>query len=107
MALTYTYADGYLAPLVTPAREQKAIDDVQLLGTLPEAWVQRLVVLRAYVITCLESQKAPDDLFAAKLITYRKEYSDVLAQARAAQAAAGGSSAAGGWSFFTVPLERG
>ena len=102
--MSYTYADSYLAPLVTPGREDRAVADVSDLGALPAAWVARLVVLRVYVLTCQECQKAPDDTFSAKLSTYRKEYADTLAQARAAQAAQ--ASPGGGGSFFSVPLER-
>jgi len=105
MPAPHPYADGYLTPLITPGREDRAVEDVAMLGALPEAWVDRLIVLRAYVITCQECQKAPDDTFAAKLATYRKEYADALAQARAAQAAT--ATPTGGWSFFSVPLERG
>lgn len=104
----YPYADGYLAPLVTKAREDQAISDVAELGTLPALWVERLTVLRAYIITCLECQKSPDDTFAAKLGSYRKEYGDQLVRARAAQqavdAAAGSGSASS--SPYTVSLER-
>lgn len=107
MPLTHYYADAYLAPLVTEDREARATADVAELGTLPAAWVTRLVVARAYVLTCLESQRAADDTFSAKLAAYRKEWDSALAQARAAQAAA--AAAAGGTgsgSFYSVPLER-
>jgi hypothetical protein len=106
MPLINTYADAYLAPLVTVEREARAIADVADLGTLPAIWVQRLVILRAYVITCLESQKSPDDLFAAKLAAYRREFEDALKQARIAQSAAAGGTSSSGGSFFTVDLER-
>lgn len=84
MAVTLTYADAYLASLVTEAREQRAFDDVDALGTFATAWRNKLAVIRAYIITCLESQSDPDDLFSAKLAAYRREWSDTLAQARAA-----------------------
>jgi hypothetical protein len=107
MPLAYSYPDAYLQPLVTQAREDAAAADVAQLGTLPTHWVARLVVLRAYVITCLESQKAPDDLFSAKLAAYRKEYDAALAQGRAAQMAVNAAAAPGGAaSPFTVSLER-
>ena len=73
--------------LVTQARETQAISDVAALGVLPVAWLTRLVILRAYIITCLESGRAPDDTFASKLAGYRKEWPDILAQTRIAQAA--------------------
>ena len=105
---TYTYADAYLAPLISKSLETRAVADVADLGTLPASWVQRLVVLRAYVITCLECNKAPDDTFAAKLSAYRKEYADQLARARAAQDAVNATAGTGSPSSspFTVSLER-
>lgn len=107
MPLTYTYADGYLAALVTEARETQAASDVAALGTLPAAWVQRLVILRAYLITCMECQKAPDDTFGAKLAAYRKEWEPTLAQARSAQAVIDtAADTSTGYSPFSIPLER-
>ena len=110
MPLRYPYADAYLAPLVTMAREDQSAADVAMLGTLPAAWVQRLTVLRAYVITCTESMKSADDVFSAKLAAYRKDYAEAIPQARAAQQAAdaaAGVPSKGGGSVFTVSLERG
>ena len=110
MPLRYPYADAYLAPLVTQAREDQANDDVALLGTFPAGWVQRLVVLRSYVITCQESMRQEGDLFTQKLAAYRKDYADALVQAKAAQEAIDAASATpptGGGSFFTVDLQRG
>lgn len=109
--LANTYADQYLCRLVTPDIEARAAAHVASLGTFPPAHVAALQVLRAYVITCLESMKTPEDLFSAKLAAYRKEYDAALSQARTAQAAAdavGGEGAvlAGGSSFFTVELVR-
>jgi hypothetical protein len=107
MTLVHYYPDAYLGPLITDAREAQATSDVADLGTLPASWVARLVVLRAYVIACLESQRAPDDTFAAKLSAYRKEYEVVLSQARAAQASIeAAASTAGAGSIFTVELFR-
>lgn len=51
MALTYTYLDPYLAPLVTEAREDRALADVQTYRTdYPADWLERLTRLRAYVV---------------------------------------------------------
>ncbi|HOU64454.1 MAG TPA: hypothetical protein PK861_00280 [Thermomonas sp.] len=111
MALQHAYLDGYLSTLVNEAREAQAISDVDVFGTLPAAWVTRLVILRAYVITCLECQKAPDDTFAAKLSAYRKEFEQVLVLARQAQTAVDAANtasapqgASGG--YFTVEIHR-
>lgn len=113
MALTYTYPDAYLQPLVTEAREARAIADVagqfETTTALPAFWKQRMVILRAYVITCQESQRAPDDLFTAKLKTYSAEWDKAVPAAivaRDAAAAGSGGSAVGGASFVTVSLER-
>lgn len=115
MALTYFYPDAYLHPLVTEAREQRAAADVvgqfESTTTLPTFWKQRLVILRAYIITCQDCQKAPDDLFASKLKTYSSEFDKSATAAITARdtAAAGGTigGSVGGASFFTVGLERG
>lgn len=104
---TYLYSDAYLAPLVTQDRESRAIADIAAYGTFPADWTERLVRLRAYVIVCLESAKAPDDLFTAKLSAYRKEFDQALPLARAAQdavnAAAGTTTSS---SLISIPLER-
>ncbi len=108
MALDLTYTDAYLAPLVTEAREDAAQEFVAGLGTFPADWVDRLVRVRAYIVTCQESMKAPDDTFAAKLKAYASEFSLLLPQARAAQDAvdAAAGTATGPGSMFTVALVR-
>jgi hypothetical protein len=60
-------------------------------------------VLRAYIITCLESQADADDLFAQKLKHYQREFDRVLALAKAATQDPEGRPL----SVFSVPLERG
>lgn len=104
MALQYPYYDAYLAPLVTQERETRAIAEVAAIGTFPDTWTERLVRLRAYCIVCAESQKAPDDLFTAKLKTYSKEFADALPLAKAAQDALTSDSGLG--VFASIPLER-
>lgn len=104
MALTNPYHDAYLAPLITQDRETRAAAEVAQLGAFTDAWAQRLTVLRAYVLTCIESQKASDDLFAAKLAAYRKEFDAVLPSARAALAAANPQAGAG--SAISLVIER-
>ena len=84
MPLAHTYFDAYLKNHVTEERETRAATDVADLGAFATEWVARLVVLRAYIIACLECQAQPDDLFAQKLKHYRGEFDSVLGQARAA-----------------------
>jgi hypothetical protein len=104
MPTVYAYTDPYLAPLVTQEREARAIDDVANYGAFPAEYTERLVRLRAYVLTCQESQRAPDDLFSAKLTMYGKEFRELMPLARAAQDAA--TSETGTGSVFSIPLER-
>ena len=104
------YADAYLAPHVTLSREDAATTYVSDLGTLPAAWVARLVTLRTYVVTCIECQRTADDLFASKLAAYRKDFDSALTLARGAQTAllaADGKPPTGGGGFFSVDLQRG
>ena len=106
---THTYNDGYVASYVTADREDRAMIEVAQLGTLPSAWVDRLTILRAYILTCIECSKTPDDTWTAKLSAYRKEYDAALPQARTAQAVidAQSKTLTGGASIFTCDLQRG
>lgn len=109
MALTYTYPDAYLARFCVEERELRAIDDVALLAasagvTFDADWTERLVILKTYILACLENQADGEDLFTHKLKTYRDELSTQLPRAvTAAQAAAGTIS---GFSMLSIPLER-
>ena len=83
MAITYT--DEYLASEVTPSREARATADVDAVMTFPEAWRNRLIELRTYIVTCQECmQGTTDDLFYAKLKAYRDEYESAMVTAKAA-----------------------
>lgn len=102
---TPTFADAYLSHHITPERIDRATAEVAALGTLPEPWPARLLLLRAYIITALECQAQPDDLFAHKLKHYRQEWDAALVQARAA-ASAGSSGGGGSAVLFAIGLER-
>lgn len=79
-----TYYDAYLSPLVTQDYEDRAEVDIDAIGTFAAAWRDKLIVLRAYILICLESMAAADDLFTAKLAQYRKEFDATLGKAKAA-----------------------
>lgn len=104
---TYTYPDAYLAKFCTDAREARAIEDVGLMAgsaTLSAEWTERLVIVQCYILACLENQADAEDLFTAKLKTYRGQLDALLPQAlRAAAETANTVSPVG---FFSVPLER-
>jgi hypothetical protein len=80
------YFDGYLAPLIdkTPEFETRAVADVAELGTFPDPWPDKLAVLRAYILVCLENSASADDVFVLKLKQYQKEFDFTLRQAQAA-----------------------
>jgi hypothetical protein len=109
MALAYTYSDAYVAAKITTDREARAIAEVAQLGTLPDTWVKRLGIIRAYIITCLECASAPDDMWTTKLSAYRKEFDTALPQARGAQSLVESASATTDTTSrsFTCDLLRG
>lgn len=100
---TLTYPDAYLAKFCTTDREARAFADVDNLGTFATEWRNRLTVLRCYILACLENQSDTEDLFTAKLKTYRAEFDVTLAQARNAAADADST---GGAFIFSMDLER-
>jgi len=58
--------------------------------------------VRCYVLACKENQADKEDLFTAKLKSYRDEFSSVLAQAQGATPEVEGNPVA----VFSIPLER-
>lgn len=110
MPTTYTYYDPYLTALITEARETRALADVNAVRSdFPAEWLERLTRLRAYIITCQESQRTADDLFSVKFSQYSREYDKTLPVAIAAadRDAAGSGTAQGMASIFSVELIRG
>ena len=98
-----TYDDAYLTTRIDSDLEERAmqkIDDMAL-GAIADNVRERLVILRAYILVCLEHQANPDDLYSAKLKNYRSEFDAALARARASAPDAAGSSF-----VFSIPLER-
>jgi len=91
---TLIYADAYLKAQVTDDREDRAAADVAAIAAIAAfsaPWLEKLTILRAYIIVCLECQAQPDDLFASKLKHYREEWASTLAEARAATTDASGN----------------
>ena len=105
--LTLDYQDGYLAPLIAnkEAWETRAIADVAALGSFPAPWADKLAVIRAYILCCIESLADETDVFSAKLKHYQLEFKTALQAAREAASAANAS--ASPLSILTIPLERG
>ena len=104
---TYTYHDAYLVKFCTTEREGRAADDVAVLAgsaTLSAEWTARLVVVQCYILAAMENQADPDDLFAAKLKTYRQQLQALLPQAL--QAAAVQAQTISNIGLMSIPLER-
>jgi hypothetical protein len=98
--ITFQYTDSFLRQRVSKPIEQQAIADVSIFGTFPDEWHARLVVIRAYILTCIENLASEEDAFAIKLKYYREIWNEALTEARAA-AGTGGTI-----SLFT-PILRG
>jgi hypothetical protein len=101
--MTIDYQDQVLSPLVTPEREALATADVDALAAFPIAWRERLIMLRTYILVCLDFASTEDDPFTLKLGQYRTEFDEALVNAKAAASAATATAAA---SLFSIPLER-
>lgn len=102
----YTYYDAYLKTRVSQEIEDRAMLDVNNLGTFPASpinWQEKLVVLRSYIIACLELGADSDDVFAQKLKQYRAEFDQQLALARQAAAAVDSTKYT---PLLSIPLER-
>lgn len=111
MALIYTYPDAYLAKFATEEREARAIADVELRATtagytFSAEWLERLVIVQVYILACLENQADAEDLFTAKLKSYRAQFDVLLPQALQAAATAAETPGGGGFGLFSIPLER-
>lgn len=79
----YEYHDDLLKTRVTPEIESRAVADVGLDGNFPDEWLVKLVVLRVYLIICMDKSTNPDDAFAMKMKYYKDEYKNTLLNARA------------------------
>lgn len=103
------FYDPYLAPLIekTPDFETRAVADVTAMGTFPDPWPDKLAVLRAYILCCMESLAADDDVFSAKLKQYIPEYKATLNAARNAANAAAEAANTATVDYLFTPLLRG
>lgn len=109
MPLAYTYPDAYLSTYCTEDRETRALAEVALLATsasvtLDADWTERLVILQTYILACLENQADAEDLFTAKLKSYREQFNAQFPRAVAAAKLAEGTITNIG--LMSIPLER-
>ena len=77
------FDDQFLARHVTADRTAAATEYVAEFGTLPAYWLDKLITYRVYILICEEEQTGKqDDVYAAKLKTYREEWTLALSQGR-------------------------
>jgi hypothetical protein len=98
-----------LVKFATEERETRALADVALAAatagyTFSADWIERLTIVRVYILACLEHQGDKDDLFSAKLKNYQAQWDSLVPQA--VQAAAAAAESPGGFGLFSIPLER-
>lgn len=92
------YTDLVLAPQVTEELAATATNEVDALGTYTDAWRNRLILFRVYILICLEYASTAGDPFSLKLDYYRSEFDKAKAQAD--------KSAVSSLFMLSVPLER-
>ena len=105
MSTTYTYPDAYLAKFCTEDREDRALAEIELLAgdrTFSADWTEKLTILQTYIIACLENQSDTEDLFTAKLKSYREEMAIQLPRAQADADATDGAIE----SVYAIQVER-
>ena len=81
----------------------RAKTEINYLKLKNELFISKLVVLKAYIICCLENGTSADDLFAVKLKQYKAEFEAVLALALQDKAQNGSTFI----NAFNAPLLRG
>lgn len=101
--MTAIYNDHYLDTFKTPEIEAQAEADIAVFGTFDQEWIDRLLPPQVYKIICIANQAAPDDLFTAKLKTYRSEFDRLLIRAQTATPDSEGNTPP----IFAIPMERG
>ena len=101
--LEYDYYDEYLKPNISPHTELRAKSEINYLKLKNELFISKLVVLKAYIICCLENGTSADDLFAVKLKQYKAEFEAVQALALQDKAQNGSTFL----NAFNAPLLRG
>ena len=104
-SLEYDYYDEYLKQNISPHTELRAKSEINYLKLKNEFFISKLVVLKAYIICCLENQTSADDLFAVKLKQYKTEFESM--QALALQDKAQTELSSTFINAFNAPLLRG
>ena len=104
-SLEYDYYDEYLKQNISPNTELRAKTEINYLKLKNEFFISKLVVLKTYILCCLENQTSADDLFAVKLKQYKTEFESM--QALALQDKAQTELSSTFINAFNAPLLRG
>ena len=104
-SLEYDYYDEYLKQNISSHTELRAKSEINYLKLKNEFFISKLVVLKTYILCCLENQTSADDLFAVKLKQYKTEFESV--QALALQDKAQTELSSTFINAFNAPLLRG
>lgn len=100
-----SYSDSYLKNLVTSDIEDSAFEDVNAINpNFPEPWKTKLVVIRAYILTCGENSSSKEDLFHSKISFYRDEWKTILKAASDAYNALATTTTKS--YFMSIPIAR-
>ena len=106
-SLEYSYYDEYLRPNILPHTELRAKLEINYLGLKNEFFKNKLVVLKTYIICCLENQTTADDLFATKLKQYKTEFESIYNLALQDKKQSELSDSAFALNDFNCPIMRG
>lgn len=78
--MKYNYTDEYLD--ISQEQETRAIKEIAQFKFKNEFYIEKLTILKAYIINCLENQTQKDDLYEIKLNHYKNEFSELLSNAK-------------------------
>lgn len=113
--MLYEYTDEYLASggVINDEMEQRAIKDIEQYGFTNTFYIEKLTILRTYIICCLENQTRENDLYEIKLKHYKDEFFQILQEAKFDKAQSDNQNGTGGGDSnklldrFNCPLSRG
>ncbi|MDA3046707.1 hypothetical protein OFO10_06000 [Campylobacter sp. VBCF_06 NA8] len=111
--MVYKYDDEYLAQggVINDDMESRAIKEINQYALTNPFYIEKLTILKTYIICCIENQTQENDLYDIKLRHYKDEFSEALKEAKidklATQAQSQNGDNSAGISAFNCPLARG
>lgn len=107
--MIYKYTDEYLSQggVITELMENRAINEVEQYKLTNPYYIEKLTILRTYIICCLENQTQENDLYEIKLKHYKDEFKNVLSEAKTDFAITSNADKNNTITAFNCPLLRG